>query len=511
NKDGQLQYGQQAIGNHWYLFDKSSGAMQTGFQNLAPYGQNKTVYYASNGQMQYGQKQIGGHWYLFDKSSGAMQIGLQNLAPYGQNKVVYYASNGQMQYGQQVVGNHWYLFDTYSGAMLTGFQNLAPYGQDKTAYYNKDGQLQYGSQVINGKKYYFDKSSGKMYTGVAYNPDTKTIQYYALNGQMQVGKVNIAGKVYNFDSNTGNLLMQGLVTLDGKNYLLDSNHKVLTGQQVVGNHWYLFSKYDGSMQTGFQNLAPYGQNKTVYYASNGQMQYGQKAVGNHWYLFDKSSGAMQTGFQNLAPYGQNKTVYYASNGQMQYGWQNINGKDYYFDTISGAMKTGTVNINGKNYTFNSDGTLKKDTWGWPFPSVGQGSFTGAQLFGVNPGGEFRMNGFHDGLDFGSYDHPGSSVHAVHSGVVTQIGYIAGLENYVVVQSDEYSFVYQEAFSNRGNIKVHVGQQINTGDVIGYRDTSHLHLGITREKNIMRAIANSFNNNGTWLNPLELIRNGIANQ
>ncbi len=350
-----------------------------------------------------------------------------------------------------------------------------------------------------------------MYTGVAYNPDTKTIQYYALNGQMQVGKVNIAGKVYNFDSNTGNLLMQGLVTLDGKNYLLDSNHKVLTGQQVVGNHWYLFSKYDGSMQTGFQNLAPYGQNKTVYYASNGQMQYGQKAVGNHWYLFDKSSGAMQTGFQNLAPYGQNKTVYYASNGQMQYGWQNINGKDYYFDTISGAMKTGTVNINGKNYTFNSDGTLKKDTWGWPFPSVGQGSFTGAQLFGVNPGGEFRMNGFHDGLDFGSYDHPGSSVHAVHSGVVTQIGYIAGLENYVVVQSDEYSFVYQEAFSNRGNIKVHVGQQINTGDVIGYRDTSHLHLGITREKNIMRAIANSFNNNGTWLNPLELIRNGIANQ
>ena len=236
----------------------------------------------------------------------------------------------------------------------------------------------------------------------------------------------------------------------------------------------------------------------------------QKNVNGNWYLVDNNTGKNLTGFQEIKD--QNKVVYYApSNAQMQYGWQNINGKNYYFDTISGAMKTGTVNINGKNYTFNSDGTLKQDTWGWPFPSVGQGSFTGAQLFGVNPGGEFRMNGFHDGLDFGSYDHPGSSVHAVHSGVVTQIGYIAGLENYVVVQSDEYSFVYQEAFSNRGNIKVRVGQQINTGDVIGYRDTSHLHLGITREKNIMRAIANSFNNNGTWLNPLELIRNGIANQ
>ena len=111
----------------------------------------------------------------------------------------------------------------------------------------------------------------------------------------------------------------------------------------------------------------------------------------------------------------------------------------------------------------------------------------------------------------SADHPGSAVHAVHSGVVTQIGYIAGLENYVVVRSDEYTFVYQEAFSNKGNISVKVGQQINTGDVIGYRDTSHLHLGITRETNVMKAIANSFNNNGTWLDPRALIKNGIANQ
>ena len=151
--------------------------------------------------------------------------------------------------------------------------------------------MQHGSQVINGKKYYFDKSSGKMYTGIVYNSDTKTLQYYAANGQMQVGKVNISSKEYNFDSKVGNLLMQGLITLGGKNYLLDSNSKVITGQQIIVNHWYLFSKYDGSMQTGFQSLALYGQNKKVYYAINGQMQYGQRAIENHWYLFDKSSGS----------------------------------------------------------------------------------------------------------------------------------------------------------------------------------------------------------------------------
>ncbi|MYZ77461.1 M23 family metallopeptidase, partial [Ligilactobacillus salivarius] len=221
--------------------------------------------------------------------------------------------------------------------------------------------------------------------------------------------------------------------------------------------------------------------------TSGHMQKGWLQGGNDWYYFSSTSGHMQK------------------------GWLQGGNDWYYFSSTSGHMQTGTINVDGKKYSFKNDGRMIKDTWGWPFPSVGEGYFSGAQLFGVNPGGEFRMNGFHDGLDFGSADHPGSAVHAVHSGVVTQIGYIAGLENYVVVRSDEYTFVYQEAFSNKGNISVKVGQQINTGDVIGYRDTFHLHLGITRETNVMKAIANSFNNNGTWLDPRALIKNGIANQ
>ena len=47
-----MQYGQQRIGNGWYLFSWGTGAMQTGFQNLKNYGENKTVYYERNGRMQ---------------------------------------------------------------------------------------------------------------------------------------------------------------------------------------------------------------------------------------------------------------------------------------------------------------------------------------------------------------------------------------------------------------------------------------------------------------------------
>ena len=148
------------------------------------------------------------------------------------------------------------------------------------------------------------------------------------------------------------------------------------------------------------------------------------------------------------------------------------------------------------------------SWGWPFPSVGEGSFSLGQRFGYDGG--FRPNSFHDGLDFGSVDHPGSEVHAVHGGKVIIKSYMGGLENYVVVHSDDgYNIVYQEAFSSMSNIKVNVGDVVNTGDVIGYRNTDHLHIGITKV-DFNTAVGKSFTNDGTWLNPQEIIRNGIAN-
>ena len=229
---------------------------------------------------------------------------------------------------------------------------------------------------------------------------------------------------------------------------------------------------------------------------------GEKQISGSWYYFDTGLGTKAVSkFVNL---GDGRTVYYDAQGHMLYGWQTINNNTYYFDLVTGAMYTGTHYIDGTKHTFGSDGV--EDTWGWPFPADGRGHFTGAQLFGVNAGGEFRLNGFHDGLDFGSIDHPGYEVHAVHKGIVTGIGYASGLDWYVLIDTGEYLTVYQEAFSSRSNIWVSVGQQVNVGDVIGGRTTAHLHLGITRQKNFNVALANSFNNNGTWINPLTLLGN-----
>ena len=149
-----------------------------------------------------------------------------------------------------------------------------------------------------------------------------------------------------------------------------------------------------------------------------------------------------------------------------------------------------------------------NSWGWPFPSVGEGHFMSAQLFGVHAGNG-RTNNFHDGLDFGSIDHPGSEVHAIHGGTVTRISSDGYIGWYVVTHSrDGYDIVYQEAFSSRGNIRVSQGQTIKTGDVIGIRDTSHVHIGVTKKSWYEGYTkGHSFDPNWAWLDPLKLIKEG----
>lgn len=165
--------------------------------------------------------------------------------------------------------------------------------------------------------------------------------------------------------------------------------------------------------------------------------------------------------------------------------------------------TGTRRVNGPV----SDTVTETLTngWGWPFPSVGEGSFSQAQRFGYDGG--YRTNSFHDGLDFGSVDHPGSEVHAIHGGTVVFKGYMGGLGNYVVTHStDGFNIVYQEAFGSAGQIRVNIGDKVKTGDVIGWRNTDHLHVGVTKA-DFYEAVKKSFTNDGTWLDPQALIKNG----
>ena len=163
------------------------------------------------------------------------------------------------------------------------------------------------------------------------------------------------------------------------------------------------------------------------------------------------------------------------------------------------------------YKYKSKSHLKTlNKWGWPFPSVGEGKFSSAQLFGVHAGNG-RRNSFHDGLDFGSVDHPGSEIHAIHGGTVMEVSYATGIGWHVLTHSsDGYDIIYQEAFSSKSKISVKKGQHIKTGNVIGNRDTDHVHIGVCKKPYSWSTgfyKGHSFDPHWHWLDPLKLIEHG----
>lgn len=148
-------------------------------------------------------------------------------------------------------------------------------------------------------------------------------------------------------------------------------------------------------------------------------------------------------------------------------------------------------------------------WTNPLPntSLAEASFQGGQLFGKRAGGEFRQNGFHSGLDFGSADHQGNKIVAAHSGKVTFVGNpnIPDLGAVIIViDTGEYNTIYQEFATSRSDAKVKKGDVVKAGQLIGTRNTAHLHFGITKQ-GWQKALASSFSDNGVYQNPLDFLK------
>lgn len=221
---------------------------------------------------------------------------------------------------------------------------------------------------------------------------------------------------------------------------------------------------------------------------------------------ESGKGNQSLAAQWNATYGKGTIgrVYLQATAAAAWEMEGIAG-GYYGQPIAGCMNV--IRSWGGHTNSGSTG----GGWGWPFPSVGEDNFTLGQTFGTHPqDGVGRTNGFHDGLDFGSIDHPGSEIHAVHGGKVTiSRAYGSGVGYYVVIQdSTGLNVEYQEAFGSPSDIYVNVGDTVQLGQVIGRRTTNHLHLGITRHS-FPEAFSHAFNDDGTWLDPRSTIKSGIV--
>lgn len=163
--------------------------------------------------------------------------------------------------------------------------------------------------------------------------------------------------------------------------------------------------------------------------------------------------------------------------------------------------------------------VHKATWGYPFERLYHKNikFKSGQEFGETDvlRRPDKKSYFHDGFDFGFSEVGHSPVLAVHAGKVHKVKYRAGMGLYIwVISDDGYVEVYQEGFLSITDIYVKKGQHIKLGQKIGKLTGSHLHLGVTKtDKHYIDKhgdpCGNWWKNNGTWLNPMKIIKDDIA--
>lgn len=161
-------------------------------------------------------------------------------------------------------------------------------------------------------------------------------------------------------------------------------------------------------------------------------------------------------------------------------------------------------------------------WSWPFATPYSGSYEEGQQFGMTAY-DRTGNGdyFHSGFDFGSAIYGRSSdILAIHAGTVVFAGWDtvsgANLGSIIAIKNekDGISCVYQEFSNSTSDIKCKVGDKVNAGSVIGHMSDigaaigSHTHIGVTKHDWI-EAFSHSFKDDGTWIDPIATIQNGIA--
>lgn len=147
------------------------------------------------------------------------------------------------------------------------------------------------------------------------------------NGWQVHGWVSYRGNTY-YLRKTGDLLTGWLK----KTYYFrpDNGRMIVSGTYRIGGSVYYFK--DGKKQTGLVK----GKTNTYYFLSSGKM------AENRWVTIN------------------GKVYRFGENGAMlKNTWLTLNGKKYYLGS-DGARLTGTQTIEGKTYTFRSDGVLQEN-------------------------------------------------------------------------------------------------------------------------------------------------------
>lgn len=362
------------IHDKYYAFDSSGKMMKSkGWQKIAynfndSEGDNfkeysKWVYFLENGDLYTGwlkendkwyffyddgimvSNSIGGirdNFYLFNED-GSMKTkpGWNNLInDYGDKGVFsswyYLLEDGRVKTVWLKENNLWYLFDYY-GRMVS---NTTGYIDNNIYLFNEDGSM----RTTPG----WNKIAGNYY-------DDDEWFYLSEEGTAKIGWFKDGEDFYYFYK-TGRMVKNDLIYDEDGVYALDSNgHIVKNGWfKVYDNDW-VYANSNGKLHTGWLVEGEY----TYYFGDNSLMVADDIAYTNEGnYVFGSDGRMLRNSWYQVANYYEDYFIYASATGKLHIGWLINNGNTYYFYEDNRMAKDNTINIEGIDYTFDSNGILQ---------------------------------------------------------------------------------------------------------------------------------------------------------
>ncbi|MFR4529676.1 MAG: glucosyl transferase [Streptococcus salivarius] len=384
------------FGNDGYFYDKDSGAKVDLGTNRYVQVNDNWYYVNAEGKILKGDQIIDGVQVNFNPYNGIQTkgelvdsngrvISEENYNTYEAPSKFYDKNSGALVKGQYFSHDgKWYYADA-EGNILKGSQTID--GVD--VYFDDDG-VQAKDAVLNG--YYYDKDSGagkelphdqfiKIGNDLYYlssNGRTGNITidgkdyYIEQNGRVLRGSFNIYQNPPYYDDETGEAVEKtGFVKSRGSWFYLENGKKIAGFKKIDGKLYYFSANPMNKYETNEQVRGKLARPK--FYIS-----FPSRAEDNPTYYFDAETGAAVT---NQFVYADGHWYYFGKDGKALLFDQVINGQhlyfdyegkqvkgdfvtDYkgtrYYDENSGELVTNeTRTINGVTYHFDENGRAKQ--------------------------------------------------------------------------------------------------------------------------------------------------------
>ena len=384
------------FGNDGYFYDKDSGAKVDLGTNRYVQVNDNWYYVNAEGKILKGDQIIDGVQVNFNPYNGIQTkgelvdsngrvISEENYNTYEAPSKFYDKNSGALVKGQYFSHDgKWYYADA-QGNILKGSQTID--GVD--VYFDDDG-VQAKDAVLNG--YYYDKDSGagkelphdqfiKIGNDLYYlssNGRTGNITidgkdyYIEQNGRVLRGSFNIYQNPPYYDDETGEAVEKtGFVKSRGSWFYLENGKKIAGFKKIDGKLYYFSANPMNKYETNEQVRGKLARPK--FYIS-----FPSRAEDNPTYYFDAETGAAVT---NQFVYADGHWYYFGKDGKALLFDQVINGQhlyfdyegkqvkgdfvtDYkgtrYYDENSGELVTNeTRTINGVTYHFDENGRAKQ--------------------------------------------------------------------------------------------------------------------------------------------------------